>query len=35
MSWNINKDKNKDQPKRRGVKGKSINYFTNKISIKY
>jgi hypothetical protein len=24
MSWNFNKDKNKDQPKRKGAKGKSI-----------
>ena len=35
MSWNTHNNKNKEQPKRRGVKGKSINYFTKKISIKY
>lgn len=26
MSWNHNKDKNKEQPKRKGAKGKYINY---------
>ena len=26
MSWNFNKDKNKDQPKRKGAKGKFKSY---------
>ena len=26
MSWNSNKDKNKEQPRRRGVKGKLITF---------
>ena len=28
MSWNFNKDKNKDQPKRKGAKG---NYILSNI----
>ena len=27
MSWNTHNNKNKEQPKRRGIKGNSINYF--------
>jgi hypothetical protein len=32
MSWNINKDKNKEQPRRKGAKG---NYIINNNNIKY
>ena len=33
MSWNPPKDKNKEQPKRRGVKGKQFNFIINQISL--
>ena len=35
MSWNPPKDKNKEQPKRRGVKGKQFNFIINQISLIY
>ena len=33
MSWNSNKDKNKEQPRRRGVKGKLITFKKKFINI--
>ena len=33
MSWNHNKDKNKEQPKRKGAKGKYIDYIINCVLL--
>lgn len=33
MSWNTNKEKNKEQPKRRGLKGKQIYFLIIEIFL--
>jgi hypothetical protein len=33
MSWNTNKEKNKEQPRRRGLKGKKIYFIIIEIFL--